>query len=24
VRMPLPLELITYVHPSEDAGPVHL
>jgi succinate dehydrogenase / fumarate reductase iron-sulfur subunit len=23
VHLPLPLELITYVHPSEDAGPVH-
>jgi hypothetical protein len=24
VRMPLPLEMITDVHPTEDAGPVHL
>jgi succinate dehydrogenase / fumarate reductase iron-sulfur subunit len=24
VRLPLPLEMITYVHPSEDAGPIHL
>jgi hypothetical protein len=24
VRMPLPLDMITYVHPTEDAGPVHL
>jgi succinate dehydrogenase / fumarate reductase, iron-sulfur subunit len=24
VRMPLPLDMITYVHPTEDAAPVHL
>lgn len=24
VRMPLPLEMISYVHPTEDAGPIHL
>jgi hypothetical protein len=24
VRLPLPPELLSYVHPTEDAGPVHL
>jgi hypothetical protein len=24
VHLPLPLDMISYVHPSEDAGPVHL
>jgi succinate dehydrogenase / fumarate reductase iron-sulfur subunit len=24
VHLPLPLEMITYVHPTEDAAPVHL
>ncbi len=23
VRLPLPAELITYVHPTEDSGPIH-
>jgi hypothetical protein len=23
-RLPLPPERLTYIHPSEDAGPVHL
>jgi succinate dehydrogenase / fumarate reductase iron-sulfur subunit len=24
VRLPLPLDMISYVHPTEDAAPVHL
>jgi succinate dehydrogenase / fumarate reductase iron-sulfur subunit len=24
VRLPLPLDMITYVHPTEDAAPTHL
>jgi succinate dehydrogenase / fumarate reductase iron-sulfur subunit len=24
VHLPLPLDMISYVHPTEDAGPIHL